>query len=135
MIKDIILKIITLLHVLFVLFILIAPFIPSNYILLLHFIICPFVMFHWYLNDNTCALTMVEKMAHKYFNGDPNYDPTKDCVTCKLINPIYDFTNNYDSFAKGAYITVTILWILTIIHLIYRIKAGYITNFVDLVSL
>jgi hypothetical protein len=66
--KDLLLKFITLLHTLFVLFVVVTPFIDSNYFLFLHLMIVPFVMFHWVLNDNTCVLTIIERKLRKDLN-------------------------------------------------------------------
>ena len=48
------------LHILFSIFILFTPFYGNNYLLLLHIIILPFIMSHWIINDQSCALTLME---------------------------------------------------------------------------
>lgn len=117
-----VLKIINILHILFVLFILIAPFMSNTFILVLYAIIAPFMMFHWYINNNTCALTVLEKAVRKETTGESI--PDEDCFTCRIIHPVYDFTNNYVEQAKVAYIVVTILWIIVLVKLFYKFKYG-----------
>ena len=63
--KKIILKIFTLLHILFLVFVLVSPFSNINYLLLLHSIFVPFMMVHWVANDNTCAITTAERLVKK----------------------------------------------------------------------
>ena len=48
----------------------VSPFTNSNYILLLHSIITPFLMLHWVLNDNTCSLTLLEKYVRSKMEGE-----------------------------------------------------------------
>jgi len=59
--QDILLKVITALHIIYILFVVITPFTNSNYFLLLHSITIPFMMMHWVCNDNTCVLTLIER--------------------------------------------------------------------------
>ena len=90
--NDILLNFIVLLHLLFVLFVVITPFIGNNYFLLMHSIVIPFVMAHWYLNDNTCFLTVMEtSFRYKLYGKIP--DPN-NCFSYRLIAPIYDFRKN-----------------------------------------
>ena len=55
------LKLVVLCHVLLVCFVVISPFISSNYILFMHSFVVPFIMMHWIMNNDTCALTIMEK--------------------------------------------------------------------------
>lgn len=129
--NEIILKLIVIIHILFILFVIIVPFTNSNYLLFLHVIICPFVMIHWILNDNTCALTLMEKYFRQKMNGDvPVKD--EDCFTCRIIDPIYKFTDNFTDHSTIAYIVVTILWLISLIKLFLKYKNGEITSVFDL---
>ena len=57
-INDSILMLINILHVLVILFVVAAPFSNSNYFLLMHITIVPFIILHCVLNNNTCCLTV-----------------------------------------------------------------------------
>ena len=130
MFNFLLLKFITLLHILIILFIVGVPFTNSKYLLLIHIIIIPFIMLHWVLNDNTCALTVVERKLRKNING-AEYDDD-DCITCKLIEPIYDFRKNYDKFTIIIYMITTLLWGISVGKLVYKYNSSQITSFKDL---
>ena len=74
MFKQILLNIITVLHMLFVLFVIVVPFTSSNYLLFLHALFIPFLLFHWVLNDNTCALTIIERKLRQQISGSDKID-------------------------------------------------------------
>lgn len=128
--NEILLNLIVLIHISVILFIIIAPFTNINYILFLNAIIIPFIMFHWYLNDNTCALTLLEKHVRSKISGKAVVDD--DCFTCKIIHPIYDFKKNHSQFTVFIYTTVIILWLITVFKLYYKYKIGQIKNWQDL---
>jgi hypothetical protein len=130
MFKEILLKIVTILHIIFVLFVIVIPFTSSNYLLFAHAIFVPFLLFHWIINDNTCALTYIERKLRQEISGKDYVDD--ECITCKLIEPIYDFRKNYETFTVIIY-TITIgLWLLSIGKLCYGYKTGTIKSFKDL---
>ena len=127
------LKIVIIIHILFVLFIIITPFTNSNYLLCLHSVIVPFIMFHWCLNDNTCALTTFEKKLREKVYGTRN--AKKECFSCKIIEPIYDFKENYKERASFIYIVTTILWLISVGKLYTKYKNKEITKFIDLMKI
>ena len=49
------------LHVLFVVFMIYAPFSGFPQLIVLHAITTPFIMFHWLLANDTCCLTLCER--------------------------------------------------------------------------
>ena len=126
---EILLKIITLLHILLIIFIVITPFIGSNYLLFLHFIFVPFMVLHWLINDNTCVLTLVERKIREKVYGKVD---DKDCITCRLIEPVYDFRKNYKTFTIIIYTITLMLWLISTGKLIYRYNTGSITGFRDI---
>jgi hypothetical protein len=128
--NEIFLKIVTFLHVLLILFIIIIPFTNYNYLLLLHAIIVPFIMFHWILNDNTCILTIIEKHLRKQIYGETA--KAEDCFTCRLIEPIYDFANNYDTLSKIIYVVTFSLWLFGVYRLYSKYQSGEIKSFYEL---
>lgn len=129
---DILLNTITYLHLLFVGFIVAIPFTNSNYFLLLHAILVPFIVFHWILNDNTCILTVIEKKIRKNYL---NKADDEECVTCKLIEPVYDFKKNYSKFSAIIYTITILLWLISVSRLLYKYKTGQISSFQDLLAL
>jgi hypothetical protein len=127
--KEILLKIITLIHILFVLFVVVAPFTSSNYILFVHAIFIPFLLVHWVCNDNTCVLTIIERKLRKQLYKDYDDD---DCITCRLVEPVYDFRKNYKSFTVLIYTVTILLWSISVSKLAYRYKGGEIKSYKDL---
>jgi hypothetical protein len=79
-------NIISILHLLFVIFVVSTPFITDNAFLLLYYcFIISCVIAHWKLNNDTCVLTLIEsKLRGK-----------KDKYTFmgRLIKPIYNVTS------------------------------------------
>lgn len=67
-------------HMLFIAWIVISPFLgrSSRYLVI---IVIPFLFFHWFVNDDTCALTIAEC----YLRGVPK---TGSFVQ-QLVGPIY----------------------------------------------
>lgn len=129
------LKLIMVIHILFLLFLFIVPFTNSNYLLLIHVIIAPFIMIHWLLNDNTCALTMMEKYVRQQMYGSDVTVKDEDCFTCRIIDPIYKFTDNYSNNSWIAYAILTILWLISLSKLIYKFRVGEISSFYDLAKM
>ena len=127
---NILLNIVTFLHVMFILFIVITPFVDSNYILLMHIMVIPFMMLHWLTNDNTCMLTIVEKNIRRELYGKKYNED--ECFTCKLIEPVYNFTNKYETMSNIIYSITTILWIISIGKIYCKYRRGNITNWMQL---
>ena len=129
---KILLKIILIVHITIVIFVVLTPFINSNYLLLLHSMIIPFIVLHWLMNNNMCALTLMEKKIREKISGSSN--AKKECFTCKIIEPIYDFKNNHKERSTFIYASTAILWLISVSRLYYKYKIGEITKFKDLMQ-
>lgn len=127
--KELLLKIITLIHILFIIFVVVTPFTNSNYFLFIHAIFIPFLIIHWICNDNTCILTIIERKIRKEVYGKYDED---DCITCRLIEPVYDFRKNYKTFTIIIYVVTILLWSLSIGKLFGKYNTGSIKNYKDL---
>lgn len=115
MLNEALLDLIVILHFIFVLFILLTPFVGNNYFLILHAIVVPFMMAHWVMNDNNCALTLMEKQLRKTVYGkEPDPD---DCFTYNLIAPVYDFKKNNGDLSVFIYLATIMLWFVTLYRL------------------
>jgi len=128
--NEFMLYMIVVLHFVFVLFVVLTPFIGNNYFLILHAIVIPFVVAHWYTNDNNCALTMMEKKLRKNLYGeepDPN-----DCFTYNLIAPVYDFKKNNNDMSTIIYIVTFGLWGYTLLRLYTNYRDGKLSKLEDL---
>lgn len=132
-INDSIILLITILHVLVVLFVVIAPFSNSNYLLTMHIILIPFIVLHWILNNNTCSLTLAEKYIREISYGIKSDD--KDCFVYQFIAPIYDFNKDHEAYSNFIYLFTFVLWGISVHNLNYKIITGKINSFQDLTKL
>lgn len=128
--QRVLLTLVTLMHVLFIIFVVVTPFTNSNYLLLLHVVLIPFMMIHWITNDNTCVLTMMEKSLKKSLYKD-NYSE-ENCFTCRLIEPVYNFVDDNKKFSAIIYIIVIALWLISTGKLVYKYRSGEIDNWKQL---
>lgn len=125
MLDEIIDFIIVLLHVGFLLFVTLGPNSNNNYSIFLHFITIPFLMLHWILDNKTCAIVIMEKMARKLF-GHPC--ESKDCVSAQLIFPIYELPKNHPRYAKSIYFISISLMAMSGFMLYSRYEQGFIPS-------
>ena len=99
-----------LLHLLFVLWVVVVPFTNNEPMLVLHLIVMPFLWFHWCLNDDTCALTLMER----HLRG----------VSCEesffhnLVSPIYKIRDEHVRTASR-WISI-LLWCVTVSKVLKR---------------
>lgn len=128
--QEVLLKVVMLIHVLFVLFVVITPFTNSNYLLLLHSIIIPFIILHWITNNDTCALTTAERYLRQNISKEA-YDDSQ-CFTCRLIEPVYNFVDDNKTFSKIIYIVTISLWLISVGKLAYKYKTGSINSLTSL---
>ena len=127
--NDSIVFLINIIHLLIILFVVATPFTNSNYLLLIHLVVVPFIMLHWILNNNTCCLTIAEKYIRQKAVGTKIKE--EDCFTYQLIAPIYDFNKNHEAFSTFIYILTISVWLVSVYKLSYKICNGEISNFND----
>lgn len=125
--ENLIGSIICLIHIIIILCIFIIPFVNSNYLLFSYVLIIPMIQLHWLLNDDTCALTELEKIIR-------NDNNKNNCFSQKLFGPIYKFNNN-NNFSLLSYIILNILLSICISKLIFKINNGDINSFWDLYNI
>ena len=131
-INDSIILLITVLHILVVLFVIIAPFSDSNYLLIMHIILIPFIVLHWVLNNNTCSLTLAEKYIREISYGIKSDD--KDCFVYQFIAPIYDFNKDHEVYSNFIYTVTLGLWAISVYKLNSNIETGKIKTLQQLVK-
>lgn len=79
--------IVRLLHSIFVLFILIGPFILNKKEdLLLYIIVSLFMMIHWIVSNDTCLLTVIEQCI--------TGRKSDETFIGKIVKPVYNISNN-----------------------------------------
>lgn len=99
--------IIKILHVLFIAFVLMAPFSRDMELVSLHFILIPFLWIHWLTNDATCFLTLVEKQIRGV--GDER------SFFHSLLAPVYQF--HKDDVNYAVWTASYLLWLVSLYRL------------------
>lgn len=79
-------NIIFLIHLVFLLWILIVPFMNDRRSLEFYSIVIPFIFYHWSVNDDTCALTQAEM----YLTGKQK----DETFMGRVVGPIYKMEEN-----------------------------------------
>lgn len=92
------------LHILIVLFIIGAPFSNDPRVLIVHITSCISLLVHWYLNNDTCCLTLVES----YLSGKKK----KETFMGRLISPVY--TLDESTTSKVTYYSTIALMLVSI---------------------
>jgi len=120
---------IRIIHFIIFLFILIAPFSDNSQILFLHAFLIPFLYLHWITNNNTCALTTLEKFVQFKINGkiEENY-----CFSCGIIDPVYNVTKDYSSYNSIIYGSTFSLWLVSVYKLRQKFKSGEVESWKQL---
>lgn len=84
MVRMVVAWLIRAVHLVFVLAITATPFVTKRIeLLLLHFVFVVGMMLHWYLNENTCVLTLLEAAVRGV--------PSDKTFVFSIVAPIYDF--------------------------------------------
>jgi hypothetical protein len=126
------LTVVTIIHLLVIFFVLVAPFYGNNYLLMIHAIIVPFIMLHWVANDDTCFLTMVELHLMSKINGKPANK--NDCISCRIMSPIYNVTNQHAEYTSSIYLVTTLLWLASVGKLYMKYNSGEIKTIMDVMA-
>jgi hypothetical protein len=122
--------IISILHLAFLGFVVLVPFYGNSYLRLIHTIVIPFVMAHWIMNNNTCALTLMEKKIREHLQGGDV--SRKECFVGNLIEPVYDFVANNQDYSTIIYVVTLLLWSIGTFKLYNTFKSGQIKSAIDL---
>jgi hypothetical protein len=101
-------NLIWLLHIVFVIFFVVAPFTNCKPLLLLHAMTGVLLFTHWYLNNDDCFLTLVECKLRGI-----QYHERQESFFWNLVNPIYKFESDADM--RRAVWAISIgLWLVTV---------------------
>jgi hypothetical protein len=93
--------IVRIIHIVFVIFMILSPFSKSKDIVLIHVILVPFLFFHWVTNNDTCALTELEKFVCKK-------KVNKETFIGSILSPVY-ILDDCTSSKLTKVITLTLL--------------------------
>lgn len=110
--------IVQMIHLGFIAWMIYAPFSGIDELIVLHSIICPFLILHWMMNADGCVLTLIEKHLRGLENDGESF-------IHKIVAPIYVIE---DSTLKQFVFIVTLgLWMVSLKQLnIQRIKDMFV---------
>lgn len=97
-------NVIKVLHILFVLWCIVIPFTNNEPMLVLHLIVLPMLWLHWITNQDTCALTLIER----HLRGVES----KDSFFHNVVSPIYVISDN--NMRTLAWAVSIALWFVTL---------------------
>ena len=98
------------LHMLFLLWVLIVPFTNNEPMLVLHLIVMPFLWFHWWLNDDTCALTLMERHLRGVESEESFFH--------SLVSPVYKIKDK--DLRTVSWVLSVALWLITVSKVLKR---------------
>lgn len=107
MFDKLVADIIYIVHLLVLLFVIIAPFTSNQKVLTIEMALLITIMFHWITNNQVCCLTEFEKILR-------NEKDDGNTFFGKIMGPVY-------SFGKDSQVTQVILFVLMMITL-YKVK-------------
>ena len=100
-------------HIVFIAWVVYAPFSGNDQFLLMHAVICPFLMLHWMTSSAGCALTLLEKRLR-------GLEDDGESFVHKIVAPIYVID---DATLKLVVFGATMgLWIVTLSKLWHKYK-------------
>ena len=102
-----------LIHIFLVFCVLYAPFSGDKRLMTVHALLIPFLFFHWLLNNDTCALTEIEKLLR-------NTKDNSKTIFGSIFGPLYKI-DEYHLYSRDVKILSAILWIITLT----KLKAEY----------
>lgn len=125
------LMIVNVIHFLVILFVVLTPFSNNTLLLLLHSFVIPFIMMHWYLNNDTCAITVMEKAIREQLsNGTKVSD--QECFSHKIIGPVYNFVNEHVDYSNWTWMMTTILWLITMYKMYGKYQSGSLQQILNI---
>lgn len=100
--------IVRILHLGFILWMLYAPFSGIDEFLLLHAVVCPFLMLHWLTSSTGCALTLMEKRLRGIDHDDESFIHS-------IVAPVYVIDDA--SLRPLVWSSTLVLWMITLSRL------------------
>jgi c-di-AMP phosphodiesterase-like protein len=133
LINDTIIILISVLHILVILFVILIPFSNNDALMFLHVVIVPFIIIHWIYNNNNCCLSVAEKHIRRISHGTKS--STKDTFIYQFIAPIYDFNKNHEQYSAFIYIITLLLWSVSLYNINNNFNSGKINNYNQLFTI
>jgi hypothetical protein len=74
-------NVIKVLHIIFIIWVVVTPFTNNEPMLVLHLFVVPFMQIHWATNQDTCALTLMERHLRGVSSDESFFH--------NLVSPVY----------------------------------------------
>jgi hypothetical protein len=107
--RMVLVRFISIIHFLLIMFLVLAPFIADEKWLDIHFMIIPFILAHWATNQSVCALTEMEKLL----TGKTQDEET---FIGKIVSPVYKFKTKGEEMLF-TWLGLISLWLITLFKL------------------
>lgn len=120
--NELLANIISLFHILIILFVILAPFSGSIYLLIIHIFFCISLFVHWYANNNSCSLSIIESRLR-------GLDHTES-ISHRIIAPIYDISKS--DMNTLVWITTFVLFGISIYNCVVLLNSTDLRNLVIL---
>ncbi len=98
--------VVSVLHAAFLMFMVWAPFSGNKLALVVHALVTAFLWVHWLLNDDTCALTLLEKKLRGCADGAS--------FMYNLVSPLYKVRDA--DVRAWSWAASVLLWLTSISH-------------------
>ena len=126
---NLLLFFINIIHIAVILFVVLTPFTNNVLLLLLYLIVIPFIMLHWLVNNDTCAITIMEKVIRSQMKGGAHVND-QECISYKIIGPVYNFMNDYVDYSTWVWSVTLILWCITLYKLFIYYKSDKLNTLI-----
>lgn len=95
------LLIIRIIHIVLIGMTIIVPWLNNPMLNCMYFISIPFLLLHWVTNNDTCVLSIIERVVR-------GLDDKKDCFICTVLEPV--FKVNHLPMSELLYVISIGLW-------------------------
>lgn len=103
-------NVIRVLHILFIIWVVVVPFTNNEPMLVLHLFVVVFIWLHWAVNQDTCALTLMERHLRGVSSDESFFH--------NLVSPIYILP---DAAVKNGVRGISVvLWLITLSKVLKR---------------
>ncbi len=72
-------------HLVFIAFVVFTPFSSNPILLHLYLVVIPFMVLHWVVNNDTCALTILESLV--------TGKPAKETFVGRIVMPVFQISS------------------------------------------
>ena len=102
---------IKMIHIILIGCVVIIPWLNNTMLSSMYFISIPFLLLHWVTNNDTCVLSIMERIIR-------GLDSKDDCFICNVLEPVFKI--NHLPVAEVIYVITIALWLYVSYNLYYN---------------